>query len=389
MNFTSMRICMAIEANSSDSKKNVYKFKWLQPTGSRFYYEIPFEKQLQIDHSELFHLKKVKNILASMKTRGSFRTCTIALEDNLKEIYFDSDGDVVYQSEYLQQTLLPVYEKIETAEQFPSFAELLQKFNDTNLPKVEKKNLKKIKDDFVLRNFDGNNVPMNSWLKTFESECLRCEVVADEDKILILRLFLDGIAKEWFESKIITLGLDNSFEVWKINFLDSFCETGWHNHRQAYSFRYIGGSIVDYAFRKENLLLNIKNDFPIDILIDLIVTNLPIYIQDNINRADVTTMEKLVGELRKLESLVIKKKNKLETKPNFYQKSTIIPEEQKTTCQYCDRKGFPGRFHLEAICRLKQKDKKVTKENKLNDVKYTNNIAIQETLNETVTEQKN
>ncbi|XP_050502973.1 uncharacterized protein LOC126882198 [Diabrotica virgifera virgifera] len=162
MNITSMKICIAIEASSTDSKKNVCKFKWLQPTQSPFYYEMPAEKQLQDYHSELFRLKKVKNVLASMKSRGCFRTCTISLDDNLKVIYFDSDGDVVYQNEYLQQTLLPVYEKKEAIEQSPPLVELLQKLGDTSIPKVEKKNYKKIKDDFVLRNFDGKNVPMNS-----------------------------------------------------------------------------------------------------------------------------------------------------------------------------------------------------------------------------------
>ncbi len=58
-------------------------------------------------------------------------------------------------------------------------------------------------------------------------------------------------------SKVVTLGLDINFKVWK-KLLDSFCETGWRKHREAHSFRYIRGSLVGYGFRKENLLLNKK-----------------------------------------------------------------------------------------------------------------------------------
>lgn len=42
----------------------------------------------------------------------------------------------------------------------------------------------------------------------FEKEFARCQVTLDEDKILILRLFLDRTAKDWFSSKVVTIGLD-------------------------------------------------------------------------------------------------------------------------------------------------------------------------------------
>lgn len=39
------------------------------------------------------------------------------------------------------------------------------------------------------------------------------QVTSDEDRILILRLFLEGTAKDWYSSKVITLGLDESFDI--------------------------------------------------------------------------------------------------------------------------------------------------------------------------------
>lgn len=73
---------------------------------------------------------------------------------------------------------------------------------------TSRKNFKKIREDFVLENFDGKNFPIASWFQMFEKECARCQVTLDEDKILILRLFLDRTAKDWFSSKVVTIGLD-------------------------------------------------------------------------------------------------------------------------------------------------------------------------------------
>lgn len=45
-----------------------------------------------------------------------------------------------------------------------------------------------------------------------------------------------------------------------------------------------------------------------DILIDLIVTDLPIMVQDRIDKTEVASMEDLLAELQKLEGLVQRKK---------------------------------------------------------------------------------
>lgn len=387
-----MKICIAFETSNSDPKKNIFKFKWIQTTGTETYYEIPEDKQNPYDHHELFAVPKVKNILKSMKTRGSFRTCVISLTPELKEIYFDAEEDVMFRDEYLQMTYSPAYVKTGFGR------EIAEPQNATELSgkiKENKKDFKKIKDNFVLNNFDGKNVSVTLWLEKFETECMRCGVEEDRDKILILRLFLDGIAKEWFDSKLITLGLDNSFQIWKNNCLDSFCETSWHKYREAYSFRYIGGSLVDYAFRKENLLLNLRNNFPTDILIDLIVTSLPNFLQDRIDISYVTTFEKLLGELRKLEGLTkyekarnIKNGKMINSAEHL--SSTNRKIDKKEPCSICDKNGFPGRFHPETLCRLKNRRfNNFKQENVSGNIRTVNNVGVQDELNEAISNQKN
>ncbi|XP_076301773.1 uncharacterized protein LOC143219848 [Lasioglossum baleicum] len=311
---TQVRFCVNIE-EATDKKTNIYKLKWLQPTGSELYYELPSELQNMSSHPEIYGLQKVKTVLASIRSRGAYRTFTLSLPIEIAKRYIDDDGDVVYKGVYLQGTSTPQYE-LQTAKKKGNekdISTLLQQIisatqKETSPEPTKKKNLRKIREDFVLGNFDGKNFPITSWFQMFEAECTRCQVTSDQDKILILRLFLDGTAKDWFSSKVVTIGLDVEFEIWRTIFLDSFRETGWRKSKEAYSFRYIGGSLVDYALRKENLLVNIRNNFPVDILIDLIVTDLPTMVQDRIEKTKVASMENLLTELRKLENLVQRKK---------------------------------------------------------------------------------
>jgi len=395
--------------NQRKKKTTVHKLKWIQPVGSELYYEFPSELQHLNNHPEICAIQKVKTVLSSIKTRGAYRIFTLSLPPDIVAQYTDKEGDIVYRGIYLQETSTPTHELKSTKKgKEEDISTLLQQIvsaqKETLAGSTPKKNLKKIREDFVLENFDGKNFSITSWFQIFEKECTRCQVTADEEKILILRLFLDGTAKDWFSSKVITIGLDADFETWKKIILDSFRETGWRRHKEAYSFRYIGGSLVDYALRKENLLVNIRDNFPIDILIDLIVIDLPIMVQDKIEKTKVTSMEELLTELRKLESLVQKKKtifhanaskngdqlitrvNQGTANPN--QKNQIQSPNistEKKPCAFCDKKGFPGRFHPEVICRLKQKEQIEQQKN----IKTINNVAVQDTLNETITNQKN
>lgn len=141
--------------------------------------------------------------------------------------------------------------------------------------------------------------------------------------------------------------------------------------------------------RKENLLVNLRKNFSVDILIELIITDLPIYIQDRIVKTEVTSIEEMLRELRKLESLVQKRKTLSHTNNPMTNKQHITKPSAQTNerkpCAYCELKGFTGRFYPEMICRLKQRDANGDSKN----IKTVNNIAVQEHLNETIIDQKN
>ncbi|KAK2577720.1 hypothetical protein KPH14_012678, partial [Odynerus spinipes] len=149
-------------------------------------------------------MPKVKSVLTSMKTRGSYRTFTLSLPPEIAVLYRDEEGDIKYKEVYLQ----PIEDT--------KAANTITTEHLTTQTRIEtpnaKKNLKKIREDFVLENFDGKNFPIINWFYMFEKECDRCQITLSEDKILILRLFLEGTAKDWYASKVMALGLDESFE---------------------------------------------------------------------------------------------------------------------------------------------------------------------------------
>lgn len=55
----------------------------------------------------------------------------------------------------------------------------------------EKQSLKKLADRFVLEKFDGKNVSPCQWMVVFEKERSRFDIIEDEEKIEIFRLFLE------------------------------------------------------------------------------------------------------------------------------------------------------------------------------------------------------
>lgn len=99
----------------------------------------------------------------------------------------------------------------------------------------------------------------------------------------------------------------------------------------------------------------------------------------------------MLGELRKLDSLVQKKKKGRPTDTSMVKSSNVVIPgastltNEKKPCSYCEKKGFPGRCHPEAIYGLKLKDVGTKPDN----IKSVNNVALQKTLNEFVPDQKN
>jgi len=163
-------------------------------------------------------------------------------------------------------------------------------------------------------------------------ECSRLEINQDTNKIELLRLLLEEYCMDWYSSMLIKYTLDSPWKKWKKIFCDTYADKGWTPVRYAIEYKYMKGSLLEYALKKERILLEVNKSLEKQILIDLIAVGFPSYICDRINRNSLEEIEDLFNEIRGLEYLVKKTFDKKE-KTYLEKKSKIV--EIKTPCRIC------------------------------------------------------
>lgn len=162
---------------------------------------------------------------------------------------------------------------------------------------------------------------------------------------------------------------------WKKKFCETFANKGWNPVTYALSFRYKEGSLLDYAMRKEKLLIDMRRSIDQGTLIDLIVVGLPEFIINRIDREELKERVDLFNEIAKYEHMINKK--------NFYKKKLVNLEnkektDEKKPCKICERLNKGIRYHSEATCWFKTKQ---DNKNKENHIRHVNNAIIEAELN--------
>lgn len=204
-------------------------------------------------------------------------------------------------------------EKNENATTEENLTELLKylKVNEKG-DRQQQKNKLKLVEKFVSEKFSGKITNVHQWLNNFESECTRLEIITDMDKIEMLKLPMEESTMDWYNSMIIKNSIDSEWIIWKNSLCETFSNKGWSPVRYAFNYRYKQGSILEYALKKERLLLEINKSIDTQTLINLITTGLPNFITDKIDREKLNTTNDLFNNIRRLEHLI--KKNKFKRK---------------------------------------------------------------------------
>ncbi|CAH2095761.1 unnamed protein product [Euphydryas editha] len=175
---------------------------------------------------------------------------------------------------------------------------------------------------------------------------------------------------------IIKYTIDSDWAVWKKSSSETFTDKGWSPIRYAMNFKYIRGSMLEYALKKERLLLEINKLIDTQILIYLIATGLPNFIMGRVDRESLKEVNDLFNCIRGLESLT----RKNDTKKNFstgniYNKQEI-KQTKKETCRICENKRKLNRFHPESVCwynyERKTTDNKNINSNSILKVEWSN-----------------
>lgn len=281
----------------------------------------------------------------------------------MKETYFDEDENMVFENQYLEEVTQG--KKLVPADESNSedpIVKILEKLVEQNQKKEENKNVKKLAERFILEKFDGKNGNAYQWVQFFEKECARFDVIKDMEKIEIFRLFLEKSCLDWCNSMMIKFTVQSEWTGWKQNFCETYANKGWSTSRYALSFKYQAGSLLEYAIKKEKLLLEMRKSMDQGTLTDIIAAGLPNFITDRINKEEILETKDLFNEIGKLEHLASKKK--------WVEKKNDI---KKQKCSICEKLKKGIRYHPESSCWFKTKHENEEK----NQIKVINNSELE------------
>lgn len=274
---------------STDGKTNVMCITSIETQDSRMFV-IPDELQPATLHEAIKVLPAFTSIKTTLTKRNQYRKIWITVDDKIKNTYMDTDGNMIFKNFFLEEKTTTTINTSDMQES--SVEELLKQLIKSNLKK-EEKSIDKVSKEFILHKFDNKTVNAGQWIKGFEEECARFNLSQDKKKIEILKLFLDKNCLDWYECVLIKLTINSEWIEWKKRFCDTFANKGWTQIRYAMTFRYQAGSLIEYALKKEKLLLESRKTIDTKTLIDLIAISLSNFISDRIDREILEETEDL------------------------------------------------------------------------------------------------
>lgn len=347
-----LRFTFAVLA-ASDEKTNVICITSIEtPDGQVF--DIPDDFKHASKHTAITTTGVFTKIKNSLKKRHQIRKLWIPLTEDLRKIYIDEGGNLQFGDRYLEEITHDM------------------KFSDNNTNKGnENKNLGKISERFLLQKFSEKTSNVNQWIIDFENECTRFEILKEAERIETLKFLLEKQCLDWYTSMLIKFTLNAGWALWKINFCETYAKKGWSQVKYAFAFKFQGGSLREYATKKERLLLEINENIDTQTLIHLIVMGLPDYIMYKIDKQAITSTANLFNEIGKHEQTV-NKNNYNKFKRNTFDNKVRVLDKIKP-CKICEKLNKGSRFHSEEKCWFNQTD---DYENKKNYKKNVNNTVL-------------
>lgn len=355
---------------SSDGKSNIMCITSIS-TADGLIFDIPTEFQPANLHQAIINTPNYAKVKKSLNKRHQTRKIWISLTDDISKTYLDKEQNLQFNDLYLE-------EKTNNAESVPGgsnqiIEKLLEKLLEEKQSKSETKYLGKIANDFMIDKFTAKNSNACQWIGDFNKECERFQIVEDRKKIEILKLFLENSSIDWYSCMLMKLTVESEWNEWERNFCETFANKGWSPIRYALAFKYQAGSLLEYALKKEKLLLQVRKSIDTGTLVDLIAYGLPNYVADKINRETLEKTEDLYREIGKLEHLV--EKGKYNKVTNIYSDTKSTKIEEKKTCQICMNEKKGKRYHPEENCWFKARNQKSA-------VKTVNNSELEIELND-------
>lgn len=342
----------AIIPKPEDTRTNVYGLISIEDTQQN-HYTLPQELQPISLHEELMKTEIFKLIKNTIKKRHEKRAVWITLTPALEKIYFDN-GNMQFKDYLLEKT---ESEKPTVTTHYVN----------------KKQNKLKLVEKFSIEKFAKTTSNVSQWLNIFNKECLRLELYTDTEKIEMLRLMLDDSCKNWYSSMLIKNTVESEWSVWELSLTETYADKSWSPVKYAMNFKYLKGSILDYALKKERLLLEVNSSINKSLLIDIIASGLPNFITDKIDRQKLKEIDDLFNNLRGLEHLIKDNNDEKNTPPIKQKFQKQNEKKEKHPCKVCESKGKKNRFHPENLCWYnKEKIEKDSLTNTLLNIQLSN-----------------
>lgn len=328
---------------SSDGKSNILCITSITTQNDKTF-NFPLDLQPAILHKEVEKTEVFKKVKNAIKKRYQTRKVWINMTQEIQDTYIDDSGNMQFGDYILE-------EKTETKEleEEDTLTQLLKKLVERD---SGKQNLKSLSEKFMIEQYTCKKANANQWMEAFEKECERFSITEDERKIEMLRYFLDKATLDWYNSMMIKVTIKAEWITWKSKFCETYVNKGWNPVMYALTFKYIEGSLVDYAVKKERIMLEVRKTIDSGTLIDIIAVGLPNNVLHKIDRESLKETEDLFNELNKYEYLTKNKNFKRGKNTNTeYEETANVKEPCKTS----KRLNKGTRFHPEEKCWFKIK----------------------------------
>ncbi|XP_069364722.1 uncharacterized protein [Maniola hyperantus] len=370
-----LRLEFVVKKSMDDPKSNVICLTSITNNNRTFL--MPEEFQPAKLHDTLIKTQTFQKVKTTLQKRNDRRQVWFTLTPEICGTYIDEDGNMQFKGYLLEESTqetrtLPSTSGISEE----ALTRILENFAEKkNSSKSD--NIKKLTEKIVLEKFNNKMSNVSQWMAIFESECIRVGIEEDTKKIEALRLFLEDSCLDWYSSRLIKCTVNSEWSTWKENFCETYADRGWSPVRYAMLFKYRQGSLLEYALKKEKLLLEVNKSMDNTTLIDLIATGLPNCIADKINRTSLKETKDLFNNIRGLEHLVNKKNSGIKMKG--LENKIKDRDGSYKPCRICEKENKGNRYHSESLCWYKNKN---NDKQKRDQIKTVNNSELETELNE-------
>lgn len=215
---------------------------------------IPEQLQPVKLHDEVIKTQVFQKVRITLQ-RHEKRQVWISVSPELQNTYSDKDGNMQFKGYLLETITSKTQQHVFSSEtSTETLSRIFENFAELKKEKIQC-NLKSLSENFVIDKFTRKTSSVTQWMVIFEAECTHIGINEDIQKIQVFRLFLDDSCQDWYSSMLIKYRVNSKCSIWNNNFCETYANKGWTPIRYAFLFKYRQGSLLEYALKKERLLL--------------------------------------------------------------------------------------------------------------------------------------